>query len=207
MQVRLELDKAAIDRAFSHLGGDLKFGASVALNRTADDAQTAIRDTLPGRFTLRRPDFILRTIYRQPGLDFASKTKLEAGVRIHPERNYLAKFEAGGRKLPRGPSLLSIPLKGVRPGAGDVVPRSQRAGRIIDRKTVFRYGKFIYRRVGRGRSSSLVKLYYLVPVVPIPASLHFVETARNTFDRRWPENMTGVANKLLSDTFSYGKGR
>lgn len=128
MQV-LGLD--VLQKTVASLSSSLKFGASVGLNRTMDEAQSAIRETLPGRFTLRRRDFVEKTIYRKPGEDFASKDKLAAGVRIHDERNVLAKFEEGGDKTPRGGGVggagdsnkaVAIPV-GARPSKTAVVPQ------------------------------------------------------------------------------------
>lgn len=113
------------------------FGVSIGMNRTMDEAQDAIRKRVANKFTLRRKTFMEQTIYRRPGLwpngDFANKDNPHsAAVRINPNRDFLAKFEEGGSKRPRGGGVggagdkdraLAVPvLGGARTSKGAVVP-------------------------------------------------------------------------------------
>jgi len=113
-----------VEAILQKMRGQVAFGASMGMNRTMDEAQTAIRQTLPGKFTLRRATFIQNTVYRKPGQDWATKDHLVARVRIHDDRNFLAKFEDGGDKTPtQGRKALGVPvLGGARPNKTSVVP-------------------------------------------------------------------------------------
>lgn len=111
------------------------FAVSMGMNRTMDEAQDAIRKRAASKFTLRRKTFVEQTIWRRPGLwphgDFANKDNPHsAAVRVNPDRDFLAKFEEGGSKRPRGGGVggagdkdraLAVPV-GARPSKGAVVP-------------------------------------------------------------------------------------
>lgn len=116
MPVDMTLQLQGADKVlamFAEARGQLPFAQSKALNTIMNRAQSDLRDKLGGRFTLRRADFIKRTVYRRPGTypqgDFASKASLTAALRINPERDVLVKHEDGGRKVARD-GRLAIPL-------------------------------------------------------------------------------------------------
>jgi hypothetical protein len=94
----------------SGLASQIPFASSVALNLTANSAQSAVRGSLPGEFTLRRRSFVEQTIYRKPGQDFATKANLVAAVRVNPERDFLAKFQDGGQKTSIAGKSLAVPI-------------------------------------------------------------------------------------------------
>lgn len=115
-----------VRRYLARAADQMPFVQSLSLNRMANEIQLAIQDGLPSRFTLRRPEFIRRTIYRRPGAwpqgDNSTKQELTAAVRIHPDRNLLAKFEEGGVKTAAG-GMLALPT--LRLGApGMIITRS-----------------------------------------------------------------------------------
>ena len=197
----------------------IPFATSKAINATAKDFQKAERRQLEQRFTLRRPQFIKRSIRISRG-DFATKRKLEATIRVDvppkgPKMDeLLGKFEKGGRKVARQAPELSIPI-GVRRGKTGVVPKGQRPTALgfpkSQRRRVskgkartFLIPSFgIFKRVGRrvkrrgGRPRGLIAelkagrirlLYGFKGMVPLPADLGFVDTARKTVTRRYGPN-------------------
>ncbi len=170
------------------------FAASKALNDTIKQIQAAERAQIEKTFTLRRKQFVLRTvkINRQ---DFANKRNLRATVRIDPTRDFLAKFERGGVKRPHSGRSIAVPIdvKRGKTGVGSRRLRPKalalRAHHTAGGKTQYRgekrtflveRGAFrgIFQRVGRRRRSSIRLLYSLVTSVRIPASLRFERTAR-----------------------------
>lgn len=186
----------------------LPFAYSLGLNKLVTGAQQAIQRTLDERFTLRRREFVERTIYRKPGADFATRSKLEASVRVNPERNQLAKFELGGEKRSRSGKDVAVPvfrehdrMRVIRPGDPLSVPMLMAAikrsgGKVlhprlhkgqlrvrVDPNRVFlvtnEEGTFILQRLGPGDRNNRV-LYWFRKSVPIPADLHFDETAMAT---------------------------
>lgn len=205
IDLRVEL-KA--DETLNFLGAlerQIPYATSVAINRTLDDAQKAIRVHLREAFHLRRPDFIDRTVYigRE---DRARKDNLVGTVRIDPRRDVLAKFEDDTIKRPRAAKSIAVPVF-VQDSPDMILARSnplnlKQLMRAIDR----RGGKFkrekgqkqrdVQRRafivknargtfvVGRLGSETRV-LYAFKPSVPITPDLNFKRIAFETAEAVW----------------------
>lgn len=110
--IELTVDIKGADSIAALLSGvrsQVPFAAALAINNTLNDAQAAIRKTLPEHFTLRRKEFIERTIYIG-AVDRAKKDNLVGVVRVNPERNQLAKFELGGEKKSVTSKSLAVPV-------------------------------------------------------------------------------------------------
>ncbi|MFN2316954.1 MAG: hypothetical protein ABR551_14220 [Gemmatimonadales bacterium] len=195
---RFQVDSAEVEAALKAIPGKAHFGASMGLNRTANEIQDEIRGGLASRFTLRRADFVKKTIYRKPGEDFASKTNLKAAVRIHDDRNFLAKFEKGGRKTPISGKALAIPQGGVRRNKSDIVTKSQSVRSLIESGKAFVKGDAVFQRTGRGKKRRPILAYLFRRSVPIPASLGFEDVARRVADRRLEDNVGGAIALELS---------
>jgi hypothetical protein len=197
MDIKVTLrDSQLVHDALAEIGRQAPFAMAKTLNATANAAQTAVRLGLTKKqaFTLRRPDFVLRTIYRQPGHDFATKANLRAAVRVHPERDFLAQHEEAGRKVPTSGRSVAIPLEAVKPSEGSVVPRRLRPSALRSNAQVRRIttpsGDYLVRNVrGRGRGGlrgwRTEFLYRLQPSVPLRGRLGFVRTASDTIDARF----------------------
>lgn len=196
--LHFSVKSADVKAALEAIPGKAHFGASIGLNRTANEIQDEIRAGLDRRFTLRRSDFVKKTIYRKPGEDFASKKNLMARVRIHDERDFLAKFEKGGRKKPISGKALAIPQGGVRRNKRDIVTPSQGVRRLIESGKAFVKGDAVFQRTGRGKNRRPILAYLFRPSVPIPASLEFEVVARRVAERRLEANVAGAIEIELS---------
>jgi len=108
LEVRIE-GADDLRSSLSGLAGQIPFATALAINAVLNDAQAAIRATLPGEFTLRRPEFIERTIYIGPQ-DRARKDRLEGTLRVNPERDFLSKFEEDRAKTPTRSHTLAVPV-------------------------------------------------------------------------------------------------
>jgi hypothetical protein len=190
MNIDIQIKNAEpVIQALSKIGEQAPFAMALTLNDTANAAQTAIRNGLSARFTLRRKDFILNTIYRQKGVDFATKRELSAAVRVNSERDVLAKFEDGGQKTPLVGRNVAIPLPGVKRNKNDIVTKANRPAGLIGKPGVARIetkaGTFLVqtKRGGRGMGARTEFLYQLKPSVPIKPVLSFVKTANDEVDR------------------------
>lgn len=119
------------------------FALSLALNRTANDGQQAVRNRIQGGrgFTIRSDSsrqFLLRQVRRNPGQDFATKRDLVARLRIQntqkPGPSLLSLVDQGGVRGSR--FVLSPVTRGnnlpipVRRSASGAVPRSTYPGRL-----------------------------------------------------------------------------
>ncbi|HEY7236532.1 MAG TPA: hypothetical protein VH539_20390 [Gemmatimonadaceae bacterium] len=227
----IELDVTTDNRSglagmISGLNSQLPYAYSRALNATANDAQAAIQHALPSEFTLRQPTFITQSIYRTPGEDFATKTKLEATVRVNPARNFLAKFEDGGAKTSQGGRSLAVPILRennreliIKRGDPLSVKRlmdsiQSRSGRVLrarvrkgvltvsaDANKVFLVqsakGTFIVQRTGSGPRDTRV-LYAFERSVPIKPQLHFDEIAMRAALQFWDRNFAEALEDAIA---------
>jgi hypothetical protein len=207
-------NEAPLESAISGLTRQLPFAFARAANNTANDVQYQIQRALPGEFTLRRADFITRTIYRTPGQDFATKSHLEAAVRVNPARDFLAKFEDGGTKTSTSGKTLPIPiiratdktliiqrgdalsvqrlLAAINISGGKLLTPRVRKGKLrasIDPSKVFLVqsakGTFIVQRTGPGTTRVL---YAFERSVPIKPQLHFDDIAMQAAILNWDRN-------------------
>lgn len=194
-------DSTPLKADLAAIGRQAPFAASVALNQLVNAAQRDIRNRLPGNFMLRRKSFIERTIFRQPGEDFATKTRLQAGLRIHPERDVLAKHEDGGSKRAREGRHVAVPVAAPRTAAG-IVKEAYRLKALRGNPKVFRVDRpggdpIIAEQLGRGRNQRIRVLYLLKRAVWLKPRLGFHETAAATIDREWERAVRDGIDRAL----------
>ena len=211
----------AVLALLAKLPANAKFGAALGMNRTMDEAQTAIKAGLSSRFTLRRKSFVESTVYRKPGVDWATKDKLEARVQVNPDRDQLAKFEEGGTKSPRSGKALGVPvIGGARPTKGALVPdkfklkaiffgqqgllaqartiagtKKQSSRNTLLRASVKKYASLngkVFEIIGTKRAPRLKLLWVFKPSVRIAPRLGFVKTGREVIERRAEANVSGA---------------
>ena len=207
----------------SVLDRQLHYAVSRGINATLDSVQTAVRQHLhDGTFLLRRPDFVDRTIYIAPS-DRATKTRLIGTVRVNPDRNFLAKFEAGGKKEPTKAKTIAVPIfKQQSPsivinrgdplylkklmaslsltGAarGRVRKRKGEPKRATPQKVYLvksATGTFLVERTAPGQTRVL---YAFAKSVPIKADLHFDEIALRTATATWDGNMSRALEDAIA---------
>ena len=199
MEVTMKVE--GLDEALKNLAAmpkQVRFGASIGLNRTMNEAQDAIRASLGAKFTLRRSPFVLNTIYRKPGEDFPTATTLEARVRVHDDRNQLAKFEDGGTKEPtRGRKMLAVPVS-VRRNKNDIVTKANSVKALLaSGKAYMRDGK-VWLLSGRGKTKTRTLAYIFKRSVPTPKKLGFVEVGTKTIAARAKDNIEGAIVQNLT---------
>ncbi len=197
--ITIKVDAREALRFMDTLSKQAPFAISRALNQTANDGQKSIRARIANEFTLRRRQFILRTVKREKGKyprgDFAHKTILAARVRIDGSRDVLAKFEKDKTKRPVSSHRLAIPIEAKRTAKGIVSKRERikslglhrEGGRIVGPKGVRKSGDFIFKWTKRLGTRLLFKLQRAVPIAS--HRLHFVDTFTRKVRRKWPSNM------------------
>lgn len=97
--IRVNVDISGALGLMSAWEEQIPYAVSLALNRTANDAQVAERERLKEVFRLRRESFNLQGIYIAK-TDRASKDSWRVVIQVQADRYYLDKFEEGGFKLP-----------------------------------------------------------------------------------------------------------
>jgi len=205
--ITIKVDAKDALRFMDTLGKQGVFATSKALNDTANDGQQSVRARIANEFTLRRRQFILRTVKRERGIyprgDFAHKTKLAARVRIDARRDVLAKFEEDKTKRPVSSHRLAIPIEAKRTAKGIVSKRERikslglhrEGGRIVGPKGVRKSGDFIFKWTKRLGTRLLFKLQRAVPITS--HRLHFVDTFTRKVKRKWPSNMRKAYERAI----------
>jgi len=123
--IRLTVDTSAITAHLGAFQDQVPFATALALNRTADAVQSAIRSGITERFTIRRP-WVLQGV-KIERRDRATKLIPQVTIGIDAQRGFLSKFEAGGEKRPaQGGRSLALPSAGVRPVISVIVPKAKR---------------------------------------------------------------------------------
>jgi hypothetical protein len=176
----------------------IPFAMATALNTTANAVQSEVRQGLNERFTLRRKAFIENTIYRQRGTDFATKSHFQAIVRVHPERDVLAKHERGGTKAPIDGKYLMLPTSAVRRTKRDLIAESQKPRALYGKKGVFKRGDVLYKESGRGKSRRLTALYVFKRSAKIRPRLGMQDTAHRVVPQVWPRLAAQALARALS---------
>lgn len=151
--INLHIEISGADDLLAELSGlrqQTPYATSVAINNTLNDIQRAERAHVHQTFTVRRQDFIDRSIYIGPQ-DRAKKDRLEGTVRINPERDVLAKFDDGGEKRAQRAKSLAIPI--VRIGAPSIIIRHSDALSVKNLLAAIDQAKAKDRRMGRSKGN------------------------------------------------------
>lgn len=180
------------------IGRQAKFALALALNGTANQVQRAVRTGLDERFTVRRKAFIENTVFRDRRTDFATKQHPVAIVRVHPDRDVLAKHEDGGAKRPVSGRSIAIPLGAVRRNRADIITSASRPRALQAKKNVFREKDVLYKRTGTGKRQKVQALYLFRRSVALRPRLGMADTAAKVIPRAWPSEAERAINRALS---------
>lgn len=175
------------------LSDQTPFATSKAINAVTLHAQSAVRAHVKQVMILRREQFVLSTI-KINREDFATKRKLESILRVDPQRDILAKFEAGTTKVPRSKHI-AIPLPALKRTKADVIrnrdrPRALLASRAGGKGAVFATEKGIFQRVGTKRAPLVKMLYLFKTSARIRPTLELVSRTQHEVARTWVDEMT-----------------
>jgi len=206
-----EVEVDATIRGINAVFRQIRFAATNALNDTVFEARDTERNLIEGDFIVRR-EWVLQGIQVPKGAK-ATRDNLETELVLEAKRDFLAKFEEGGIKRPRGGHSLAVPHdesfrrsqvvpKGKRPKAlafklhrtstGKAQFKGEQRTFIIEKST---FERGIFQRIGRGRRSDIRLLYWLTRAALISPDLHMERTAREVavksyqrhFNRRFIE--------------------
>ena len=219
MKIDLQIDSTKLILRLRNGQRRLAYATVNAINNTAKRIQAAERRRVEEEFTVRKKQFILRqaAVIKPFANVKQGRPYAEIGVGQKP-RLLLSAFERGAERKPstQGARRVAEPVVGgpARPRFNQPVPPELRVKRLRFDRT--KTGK---RRVGVTRTKT-----YLIPSVGIfqrtgPESsrlvyffsrgkrlkprLHFVQTARNTADQWFQEEM----EKEVLNAIARAKGR
>ena len=205
----VDFDSRDTSRWLGSMAKQTPFALSVAINDTLKDAQKVQRAHQRRVFTVRRPQWIDRSVKIKP---FATKRTLTGTMAIDPPggkrtSDILAKFESGGRKQVREGRHLAIPIEARRTKAGIVSRRNRpkgfrfkRVGRSIrgERRTFIIAGVGIFQRVGRRKNSRIRMLYRFKTSVPIDRRLDFIANAERVVQQMFDRNFDRAFDRAVA---------
>lgn len=128
--ITVEVDTETASRWLRGLyASQIPFALQRAINKTALQAQTRVRELMGSDFTLRRRDWALKNVKIRRE-DFATKAKLQAIVRMEApgdgsRTDILAKFEKSGVKKPHDGGRLAVPVD-VRTSRVTIIRKNER---------------------------------------------------------------------------------
>lgn len=189
--MRIKVDVSEATKYLNSIAAkQLPFATSLAINETAKRVQEAQREEVKKHMKIRRP-WVLQGVKI---IAWARKNMLSAIITIDAERDFLAKFEDGGMKRPRGEHI-AVP-DSVRRTKADIVSRGQRpksfnfreAGSGPEAKILKGNRRTfiierpdgsggIYQRYGKG-ANAIRRLYSFTSDALIHPILHFHDTAK-----------------------------
>lgn len=197
MNFDLDTDSAEkVGRVVQHIFADqMPFATSRAINWTALDFQKAQIQRMHAIFDIQEPSFAKRAATISP---FSKPETMEARVSVRAPKDrddVFGKFETEDRKFTLSGRSVAIPTEHVpRTGRGRV-KAAWKPKRVLERN--FRDGFRAFVRTHNGKRSiwfdegdRIVPLYWLVPSVPLPPDLEFVETAKKTVDEKFDDHFT-----------------
>lgn len=197
--IHVQFDQDAFGKVMAKWKDQTAYALSTAINKTAIDAQSAIRDQLASEFVLRN-NYAKQLIKIKP---FAKKATPTATIKVEPptgKPDILSMHEQGGEKVNQAGGRLAIPDRYVRPTppsriSQSKLPRNLKHAFVM---TMKKSGKtFIMTRTGRG-GKNLRIAYQLIPDAHVKADLNFVKTAIRTIHARWRENCEAAWNKAIA---------
>lgn len=186
----LKLDVTAdVAKATAHLSQAAKQrvpnAVAKALTRTAFDARDAVRETLPQRFTLRRP-----WVSRGIGVTPANPRTLSAEV--WSRDRFMALQETGGVKVGK----LAIPVGPMAQKARtQVIPKSQWPRAMLAKKGVFVRRGTVFERRDKKR---IVALYLLRRRQKVAPRFGMADTVRSVALREYQRQMARALREALT---------
>lgn len=190
------------------------FATAKGLNLVATDFQLVQRQHMAEIFTIRRQQWVDRSVKIE---HFATKAEPWATIAISPpgggKADILSKFEDDTEKTARGSHGVAIPFD-VRRTKSDIIQNAQRpkalhlhaeGGRVVGDKGTFivklndgrelllqrkDLGKRAAGKAGRGTQERATLLYIFEQHVRINPNLHFLPNADRVVGERWDARFT-----------------
>ncbi|GFZ80797.1 hypothetical protein GCM10011497_06630 [Elstera cyanobacteriorum] len=119
-------------RLLRDLAEKFPFATALALTRTAQAGQAAVKDHMATAFILRN-----RFTQNQVRIAAAKKTDLESAVYLTPKADYMVMHETGGVKTPTRAASVAVPTDQTRRNKRGLVPKSAKPRPLRDQRRVF----------------------------------------------------------------------
>ena len=119
MKIDLNIDAKQLEERFGLTAKNLAYATVNAVNKTALQVQQQAQQNVKSRFTLRKPDFILRQAAIIKPFASVGQNRAYAEIQVgQKERLLLSDFEKGGQRAPFIGKNVAVPITGspARPG-------------------------------------------------------------------------------------------
>lgn len=182
----------------SMLDKQVRFALAMALTTTAQDAQTAIRDSLQGTFTIRNR-------WTEPSNKFGVKVKPAKKdnliAQVGTDADWLTLHEEGGIKTPQG-HFIAIPTKNVRRSKKQIVQKGQRPRALMGKRDFLittKAGRVVlFQRTGRGKASKIKAMYVMVPRSSIKKHSTILSPTEKVIQQRFGENFSKALKRAIA---------
>ena len=168
----------------------LPYATAVALTRTAQDVQSYIIDAITRIFNVTKKWWLKQ----QPtGIKIKSAKKTDLHSSIYTNAYFADLQEDGGTKRPHDNRTMAVPT--------DNTPKSRRksggAKTMMQQKKTFSIASGIYRRKGKGKNSTLEKLFTYTKTASIRPRFNFKSMAMRIASRQFPKRFAESLTKAL----------
>lgn len=200
MQISLQSNISEVSRRIRSYRDQIPQATAAALTKTAFDIrQEIVSNTWPQSVNVRNSRFMNAALR----VKTATKRMLTATVFDGLGRNYLARLESSGTKVPLGNNI-AIPARDVIDqvrGANGAVRKAYQPRALLNKKRFFRQAlksgvDAILERPKKGRTP--LKVWYLLqPKAHIPKLFPFYQAARRVVDRRFEINFRNAFRRAV----------
>lgn len=195
--IQIRCDIEAFKAVYTNLEKEqIPFAASLALNNTVKGAQVFAVQGMQQNFYIRT-DWVTREAAKITHFSNKHEDPMYARIQVSDKADFMNKFEKGGTKTSRSGRNVAVPIL-ARPSKAGLVPLNLRPKNLHLRSvgnalrglqrtfmmTTAGGKRGIFQRTGSGKRDYIL-LYWLVPSVPIPASLHFEARVAEAVGRLW----------------------
>lgn len=200
MQISVTTNISDFSRRIKSYRDQIPQATAAALTKTAFDIrQEIVQTTWPQSVNVRNSRFMNAALR----VKNASKRLLTASVFDNLGRNYLARLESAGTKVPLGNNI-AIPARDVQNqvrGANGAVRKAYQPRTLLNKQRFFRQTlksgtDAILERPKKGRGP--LKVWYLLqPKAHIPKLFPFYQAARRVVDRKLAINFRNAFRRAV----------
>jgi len=157
-----------------NLPKQIRYATAVTLTRSAEHAQESLLSRTRDVFTIRKNWVTPGYMY---GINRKTARTDDLNAEVYTRAPWMLLQEEGGIKLPKK-QYLAVPQEGVRRTKKDLIPSSEKP-RALKRSFIIwktKSGPMLFKRVGRGKGSTIKPMYAFERSAKIEGRWQFVRT-------------------------------